>query len=73
MSLEITGQSELAVSIQAKTNQLLSSLSQRVAVWEKIEEDKKKLWLNSGNDPILSLGWEVYRGLKDFYEEIDHA
>jgi hypothetical protein len=45
----------------------------RKEVWDRLPVAKKKAWIASGKDPIMSLAWQVYRYLRDnfFMQEVD--
>lgn len=71
--LNLTGQSILAGPIQTRVNQLKTAMDSRIAVWNRLPVEKKKAWITSGKDPIMTLAWQIYRYLRDsfFGQEVD--
>jgi len=63
--LNLTGQSTSAGQIQTRINQLKTAMDLRLAVWNKLSDEKKKKWVTSGKDPIMTLAWNVYKYLRD--------
>ncbi len=54
--------------------QLKNRLNDRKVIWDKLPDDKKKKWITSDKDPVMTLAWQAYRFLRDnFFEEADDA
>ena len=73
--LNLTGQATSAGQIQTRITQLRNAMEQRKEVWNRLPIAKKKAWITSGKDPIMTLAWQVYRYLRDnfFNEEVDRG
>lgn len=67
--LNLTGQSTLAGQIQTRVTQLRNAMELRKEVWNRLPVSKKKSWITSGKDPIMTLAYNIYVYLKDFFEE----
>jgi len=37
----------------------------RKQIWDRISFEKKKQWIVSDKDPIMTLAWQTYRYLRD--------
>lgn len=72
-TLNLTGQSVSASQIQTRINTLKTLMDERKVVWVKLSVEKKKRWITSGKDPIMTLAWQIYRYLRDnfFGQEVD--
>lgn len=73
MHLNLTTQATKAGNIQTQMNQLRNLMEQRKAIWDRLPTAKRKAWIKSGKDPIMSLAWNTYRYLRDnfFGAEVD--
>lgn len=73
MDLNLTGQATSAGQIQTRVTQLRNAMELRKEVWSRLPVAKKKAWIASGKDPIMTLAWQVYRYLRDnfFTQEVD--
>lgn len=73
--LNLTGQATSAGQIQTRINQLKAAMDLRLPIWTKLPVEKKKAWVSSGRDPIMTLAWNVYRYLRDnfFGVEMDNG
>jgi hypothetical protein len=73
--LTLTGQATLSGPIQTRVNQLKTAMDARQAVWDKLPDAKKKKWVTSGKDPIMTLSWEIYKYLRNnfFSQEVDNG
>lgn len=72
-TLNLTGQSVEYADIAPKLLKLKNLMDQRKEIWNKISTEKKKLWVTSDKDPIMSVAWDVYKYLRNnfFGEEHD--
>lgn len=69
--LNLSGQSTLAAAIQTRVAQLKTAMDDRLPVWQKLSDEKKKKWVTSGKDPIMTLAWNIYKYLRDnFFERV---
>ena len=73
--LVLTGQATSAGQIQTRITQLRNSMDLRKEIWDRLPVEKKKKWITSGKDPIMTLAWQVYRYLRDnfFGQEVDNG
>lgn len=73
--LNLTGQSTIAGQVQTRITQLRSAMELRKDVWNRMSVEKKKAWITSGKDPIMTLAWTIYRYLRDnfFGQEVDNG
>jgi hypothetical protein len=74
-TLNLAGQATLAGPIQTRINQLKTAMDARKVVWNKLPLHKKKAWITSDKDPIMTLSWLIYRYLRDnfFSQEVDNG
>ena len=73
--LNLTGQSTIAGQVQTRINQLRTEMDKRKVVWDRLPVTKKRAWITSGRDPIMTIAWQVYRYLRDnfFGQEVDNG
>lgn len=73
--LNLSGQQAERDQIAPKIQQLKDRLNERKVIWDKLSDEKKKLWIQSGKDPVMTLAWQAYRYLRDnfFSEGVDDA
>ena len=73
-TLNLSDQSALKNIIAPKIQDLKTAMDSRKVIWDKISPDKKKKWVVSGKDPIMTLAWSIYRYLRDnfFDERVDN-
>lgn len=64
-TLTLTGQEVLAGQVTTRVTQLKDSMNQRKEIWDRLPLAKKKAWITSGKDPIMTLSWNTYRYLRD--------
>jgi len=69
--LNLTDQATLRNTIAPKMQDLRNAMDLRKTVWDRISFEKKKQWIVSDKDPIMTLAWQTYRYLRDnfFLEE----
>lgn len=69
--LNLTNQSTAYTQIAPKMLSLKQELDKRMEVWQKIPPEKKRAWIKSDKDPIMSLAWDIYKYLdKNFFGEV---
>ena len=71
--LNLTGQATLAGQVQTRITQLRASMDLRKEIWNRLPIAKKKAWITSGKDPIMTLAWQIFRYLRNnfFGREVD--
>ncbi len=70
--LTLTGQTTSSGQIQTRINTLKTLLDQRKPFWQRMSNEKKKAWVKSGKDPVMSLAWDVFKYLNNnFFKEED--
>ena len=58
-------------SIAPKLRTLTQELDKRIEIWQKIPPEKKRAWIKSDKDPIMSLAWDLYKYLdRNFFGEV---
>ena len=67
--LNLTGQTTLASAIQTRVSQLKTAMDDRLPVWRKLPDEKKKKWVTSDKDDIMTLSWNIYKYLRDNFFE----
>jgi len=70
-TIELTNQKTLETQIKPMMTALQNALGDRLPVWQKIPVEKKKLWLDSAKDPVLTLAYTLHMYLKDFFKGVD--
>ena len=65
MNLNLTGQNTLRNQIAPQVQALKTAMDLRLTIWKKLPFEKRKAWITSGKDPIMSLAFDVYRYLRD--------
>ena len=71
--LNLSDQSTLASAIQTRVSQLKTAMDDRLPMWNKLPDEKKKKWVTSDKDDIMTLSWNIYKYLRDnfFDSEVD--
>jgi len=71
-TLDLTGQSTLAGQVQTRITQLRNAMELRKEIWNRLSDEKKRAWVTSGKDPIMTVAWQTYRYLRDnFFQTED--
>ncbi len=75
VNLNLNGQQSHRNNIAPHIQTLKDRLNERKVIWDKLSDEKKKLWITSGKDPIITLAWQSYKFLRDnfFSKEVDDA
>jgi hypothetical protein len=63
--LNLTGQETLSGPIRTRVAQLKTAMDARLTIWQRLPDAKKKAWIVSGKDPIMTLAWDIYKYLKN--------
>jgi len=73
-NLNLSGQQQRRNQIAPYIQQLRDRLDERKPIWDKLPDAKKKLWITSNKDPVMTLAWQAYRYLRDnfFNQEVDN-
>jgi hypothetical protein len=73
--LNLTGQSTLAGQVQTRIVQLRNAMDLRKEIWDRLPLAKKKAWITSGKDPLMTLAWKIFRYLRDnfFGDEVERG
>ena len=70
--IRLINQQAYAGNVAPKINILKNQLNARIDVWQRVSIEKKKQWVTSGKDPIMTLAWGMYKYLRDnFFEGVD--
>ena len=71
--LTLTNQQSRVDIFKTYLNTFRGMLLDRLPLWRKVSLDKKKAWVKSGKDPVVTLAWKMYTELKDFFGmDADH-
>ena len=74
-NLDLTGQDVEYSTIAPKLLRLKQCLDERKVIWHRITIAKRKAWVVSGKDPIMSVAWDIYKYLdrnffgRKFYDD----
>ena len=69
--LTLSNQKTAKSTIAPKLLTLKQELDKRMEVWQKIPPEKKRAWIKSDKDPIMSLAWDLYKYLdRNFFGEV---
>jgi hypothetical protein len=63
--LNLIEQSVVASQIQTRIVTLKSLMDQRKPFWDRMPIEKKRQWVKSGKDPIMTLALEVFKYLNN--------
>ena len=63
--LTLTGQGTSAGQIQTRVAQLKTAMDLRKPFWDRMPIEKKRAWIASNKDPIMSLAWDVFKYLNN--------
>lgn len=73
-NLNLTNQQQERDQIAPFIQQLKDKLNQRKPIWDKLSDKKKKKWITSGKDPIMTLAWQTRKFLNNLFGEgVDDA
>ena len=75
MELNLTGQSTISAQVKTRITQFRAEMDKRKEIWKRMPFAKKKAWITSGKDPMMTLAWQIYRYLRDnfFGDDIDNG
>ena len=63
--LDLTGQATESSTINPKLLRIKQLLDQRKTIWLRIPYAKRKAWVTSDKDPIMSAAWDIYKYLNN--------
>lgn len=63
--LVLLNQQQYADNVAPKMQILKTQLDLRKDIWDKISIEKKKKWITSGKDPIMTLAWNIHKYLSE--------
>lgn len=73
-TLNLSNQTTIKNLIAPKVQDLKTEMEKRKAIWNKLPVEKKKKWITSDKDPIMTLAWNAYVYLRDgFFKEADNG
>lgn len=68
--LNLSDQTTLTSAVQTRIVQMRNAMDLRLPVWQKLSDEKKKKWVKSDKDPLMTLAWNTYRYLRDnFFDQ----
>lgn len=68
--LNLSNQQAAVDQIQPYVNVLKDRMDDRKTIWDKLSVEKRRTWILSGKDPIMTLAWTIYKYLhKNFFGE----
>lgn len=70
--LNLIDQNKKATTINTHIQQLKTQMDARKEVWDKLSPERKKKWILSNKDPIMTLAWQIFKYLRNnFFEEAE--
>jgi hypothetical protein len=69
--LDLSGQAAYASDINPRLQTLRDRLDERKVIWDKLNWAKRKKWVRSGKDPIMTAAWQAYKYLNTFFNVVD--
>ena len=70
--LNLIDQQTYRDNIAPKVQALKNQMDKRIDIWQRVPIEKKKAWITSGKDPIMTLAWNMYKYLRDnFFGDVD--
>jgi len=70
--IRLKNQQAYADNIAPKVQALKRQMNDRIDVWQRVSREKKKQWVKSDKDPIMTLAWDMYKYLRNnFFEGVD--
>ena len=69
-NLNLIDQETYKTQILPKMLQLKAQLDLRSEIWAKVSREKKKAWITSDKDPIMTLAFQMGQYFKDNFPEL---
>jgi hypothetical protein len=67
--LSLSNQCTISNQVQQRINALRTEMEKRREIWFRLPYEKKRLWVKSGKDPIMSLAWTIYKYLREWFQD----
>ena len=71
-NLNLTGQQAEYTDIAPKLVKAKNLMLQRKPIWDKIPLEKKKAWVTSDKDPIMTLCYDIWQWLDNNFFGDEH-
>ena len=68
MDLNLSNQTNLRNQILPAIVALKNAMIARKPMWDKLPFRKRKAWVMSDKDPIMSLAWDIYKALDEYFD-----
>lgn len=68
MDINLSNQQQLKKQITPAIISLRDAIKLRKIFWDNLNIDQKKKWIKSGKDPIMTLTWNLYKELDNFFD-----
>lgn len=74
-TINLTGQDADFTTIRPKIIKMKQMMNDRKVIWDKLPHAKRKVWVTSGQDNIMTLAYQTYQFLCEFFdsEEKEHG
>jgi len=73
MDINLTGQQTEYSTIAPKLLRIKQLMDQRKVIWDRLSDEKKKLWITSNKDPIMSAFAQMIQyACNNFIEIVEH-
>jgi hypothetical protein len=69
--LNILGQAAAATTAAPRLAAFRGELDKRLVIWNRLTDDQKRMWIRSGKDPLMTLAWQTYKYLSQFFGSAD--
>ena len=69
--LNLENQAATVAAMQPKLLQLKNQLELRQPVFDRVSRAKKKAWIVNGNDPVMTLAYNMHTYLKEYFKDDD--
>jgi hypothetical protein len=64
-TLDLSNQANNAGQIESKIQTLKGLMDLRKPIWDRLSYQKRKQWVLSGQDPIMTLAWQTFKYLRN--------
>lgn len=68
--LKLTTDKSKADKIVAEIANLKTDLELRIELWDRLTLEKKTTWAKGGNDPAITIAYELYVYLGSWFREV---
>jgi len=66
-TLNLTGQELELTTIRPKLATFKQMMVERRVIWDKLTYEQRKLWVKSEKDDAMTLAYQIYEFLSDFF------